>query len=172
MDPRLDTIHACAVRVARRRGILHDVVLKGVFPNSVEELITPPIVVAGVKVEDDRNKTPNVLHSDCLGMKVGDGGHFMQKQGLMKVVVVGDVIVLIGGVVVVVRCIYGSAFGVSQGVASTCCSGFALQSCGLGFSLGGSIACQGSIARCFPGGRMLARSGVNRSLHLGVGVQG
>lgn len=77
MDPRLDTIHACAVRVAGRWGILHDVVLKGVFPNSEEELITPPIVVAGIKVEDDRNKTPNVLHGDYLGMKVGDGGRFM-----------------------------------------------------------------------------------------------
>lgn len=92
----------------------------------------------------------------------------------MKVVVVRDVIVLIGGGVIVVRRVCGNAFlsGVSQGVMSACCGVFTLQSCGLGFSLGGDGACQGGIARCIPGGRTLARSGVSRGLHLGVRVQG
>ena len=126
-------------------------ILKGEHPDGEEELIAPPIIVAEIEVEDDPNKVLDVLYSDCLGMKIGDGGSFMQEQGLMKIVVVGGAIlrirrgfvVIIGAGHVVVRRASSGAilFTTGQGVASARRSGIALQSGVLGLLLGSGGAC-------------------------------
>ena len=129
-------------------------ILKGEHPDGEEELIAPPIIVARIEVEDDPNKFLDVLYNDCLGMKIGDGGSFMQEQGLMKIVVVGGAIlrirrgfvVIIGAgrvVVIVARRASSGAiwFTTGQGVASARRSGIALQSGVLGLLLGSGGAC-------------------------------
>lgn len=118
-------------------------VLKGELLHGEEELITPPIVVAGVEVENDPNKIPDVLHSDCLGIKVSDGGSFMREQGVVKIVVVGDAIFLIRGGFVIVECAGGGTllFGASLGLVSARCGSITLQSGGLGFLFGSGDTC-------------------------------
>jgi len=47
-------------------------VLKGILPNDEEELIAPPIEIAGVEVENNRDKITDVLDCNSLGVEVGD----------------------------------------------------------------------------------------------------
>lgn len=106
-------------------------------------MITPPVVVAEVEVKDDPNKTLDVLHNDCLDMKGGDSGSFMHEQGMVKIMVVGDMVFLIRRCLVIVERASGGAllFGTSMGLSSACHGSIALQSVGLCFLFGSSGAC-------------------------------
>ena len=76
-------------------------ILQGVLPNGEEELITPPVVVAGIEVEDGRDQGPNVLDGDGLGVEVGDCRSLMEEEGLVKIAVLGDLRVVIRGGVLI-----------------------------------------------------------------------
>ena len=114
----------------------------------------------------------DVLYSDCLGMKIGDGDSFMQEQGLMKIVVFGGAILHIkrgfvigvGRVVVigVERASSGALlFSMGQGVTSARRSGIALQSGVLSLLLGSGGTCQGVSPGLLAGGH----TGAQQRLH-------
>ena len=57
--------------------------LKGILPNDEEELIAPLIEIAGVEVENNRDKIADVLDRNNLGVEVDDCSSLLQKEGLM-----------------------------------------------------------------------------------------
>ena len=71
VEPRPnDAVHPGPVRGNARKSILQDVVLQLVPPESKEELFAPSGVAGGVDVEDDGDKTPDVLHCHRLGVQI------------------------------------------------------------------------------------------------------
>ena len=53
-------------------------ILQRILAEDEKKLLAPAHVVAGVGVEDDGDKAPDVLHGDGLGVQVEDGGGFMK----------------------------------------------------------------------------------------------
>ena len=71
VEPRLnDAVHTTPIRGVRGGEVAQDMILQRVLAEDEEELLMPVRVVAGVDVEDDWNKAPDVLHGDGLRMQV------------------------------------------------------------------------------------------------------
>jgi hypothetical protein len=87
-DPGLDNaVHVCPVGEVRRGSVVEDVAIQGVFASDEKELITPAGVVVVGEVEDDVNETPDVLHSDGLGVEVDDRSSLVKEDGVVEALV-------------------------------------------------------------------------------------
>lgn len=60
-------------------------ILEGELADGEEKLIMPTSVVTGGDVEDDGDKTPNVLDHHSLCVEVHDGCNLIKHQGMVKV---------------------------------------------------------------------------------------
>ena len=79
VEPRPnDAVHATPIRGVRGGKVAQDMILQRILAEDEKKLLTPTRVVAGVGVEDDGDKAPDVLHGDGLGVQVEDGGGFMK----------------------------------------------------------------------------------------------
>jgi hypothetical protein len=80
-DPGLDdAVHAAPIRKIGRRGVLEDVIIRGVLADD-EELTAPTLVVVIGEVEDDVDEVVNVLDAGCVVVQIGGGG-LVQEHGV------------------------------------------------------------------------------------------
>jgi hypothetical protein len=126
----------------RRGSVVEDVAVQGVFASDEKELITPAGVVVVGEVEDNVNETPDVLHSDGMGVEVDDRSSLMKEDGVVEALVSTTCWIKEVGLIVVDRTAIGGSLS-SEG-ACMCC---ALESSANTF--GGNIALPGR------GGRLL-----------------
>jgi hypothetical protein len=78
-----DAVHPISVRRGGRGS--ENVCLEGEFAEDQQELIAPSVEVVGANVEDDVDKTLNVVDGNGLGVKVEEGGGLLKQQGRVKV---------------------------------------------------------------------------------------
>jgi hypothetical protein len=155
-------------------------VLKGILPYNEEELITPPIEVPGVEVEDHRDEVADVLDHDRLGVQVCDCSSLMKEQVEMQIIGVMVVGGVVGECVLIVRIrrsLSGRALLLSarKGIAGVGGHGIMLFGGGFGFLLGLSSVRKGSLGLGLgvggeAGGRGVARG--SEGLALGGGCGG
>jgi hypothetical protein len=133
-------------------------VLKGILPDNEEELITPPIEVPGVEVEDHRDEVADVLDRNRLGVEVYNSSSLMKEQVAVQIIGVVMVGGVVGEFVLIVRIRRSRSsrallLSACKGVAGAGGRGIAFLGGGFGFLLGLSGARKGSHARSLPIGR-------------------
>jgi hypothetical protein len=102
-----------------RGSVVEDVAVQGVFASDEKELITPASVVVVGEVEDDVNETPNVLHSDGLGVEVDDRNSLVKEDGVVEALVITTRWIRVVGLSIVDRAAIGGSLS-SKGARMGC----------------------------------------------------